>query len=256
MKRILTSRSGREMYGPKWQNMESSTSSENKDDDDALHSASTQTTTAPPLPLTPTPQGISRRRINCLSNSHESMYRATLEGDCVAVEMLLEGDPKLASDEISEEGDRALHVAAAIKHKQIVRKLVEKLSASELALLDGHGYTACCYAALSGTVDIVDLMMRKNSSLATARDWENTTPLYKAAFRGNAKMVSYFLGSAKLEDLSIEEWFDLLLVTIRREMYDVALKISGSNEQLATMRNDEGTALHLLAKQSLFGDSN
>ncbi|KAH6801455.1 hypothetical protein C2S52_001919 [Perilla frutescens var. hirtella] len=177
------------------------------------------------------------------------MYRAILEGDWLAAEMLLEGNPKLGSDEISEDGDRALHVAAYMKHKDFVSKLVEQMSPSDLALLDGNGYTACCYAAISGSLEIVDLILRKNPNLATARDGKNETPLQKAALHGNAKMVSYLLKFTKLDALSKNEWFDLLLVTIRHEMYGVALEISQRNEQVATMRNDEGTALHLLAGQ-------
>lgn len=169
--------------------------------------------------------GISSRGIS-LSNSHDSMYKATLVGDCVAAEMLLERDPKLASDYISELGDRALHVAAAINHKEMVRILVEKMSTSDSALLDGNGYTACCYAAISaGAIDIVDLMIRKNPTLVTARDTENKTPIYKAAFRGNAKIVSYFLKFAQVEDLLMEEWFDLLLVTIRSNMCGMIISL-------------------------------
>ncbi|XP_057797231.1 ankyrin repeat-containing protein At5g02620-like [Salvia miltiorrhiza] len=248
MKRVVRGRSGRERYGPKWQNMESSSS----EDEDVLIIHSPQTNVADNQPKTHLPKEMNKGACASLSHGHETMYRATLEGDCVAAEMLLEGLPSLCIDEITEEGDKALHVAAAMKHKQLVRKLVEIMSPTDLELLDGHGYTACCYAAVSGLVDIADLMIRKNPTLASARDRENKTPLYKAALRGNAKMVSYFLKSAQVEDLSIQEWFDLLLVTIRREMYDVALEILGSKERVATMRNDEGTALHLLARQRFF----
>ncbi|KAH6833662.1 hypothetical protein C2S53_020368 [Perilla frutescens var. hirtella] len=191
-------------------------------------------------------------RSGSLSHRHQSMYRATIEGDWVAAEMLLEGDPKLGSDEISDDGDRALHVAASMKHKDFVLKLVERMTPSELEMLDGNGYTACCYAAISGVVEIAELIIKKHPNFATARDGENKTPLEKAALRGNGKMVSYLLKSTKLEDLSKDEWFDLLLGTIRLEMYGVASEILQRDEGLATMRNEEGTALHLLAGQRFF----
>ncbi|KAH6781328.1 hypothetical protein C2S51_006621 [Perilla frutescens var. frutescens] len=273
MERAVRSNSGREMIG-EWLNkinMETSTSSVNENNGDALQSSfsfsfgpSVETDEigpvsdgAPPPAVTSDEtnvadnEGINRRGIR-LSNRHEAMYRATLAADCVASEMLLGEDPNLGSDVISEDGDRALHVAASMKHKDFVLKLLERVAPSELEMLDGRGYTACCYAAISGSVEIANLMMRKNPTIATARDRENETPLHKAALHGNSKMVSYFLKSTKIERLSKDEWFNLLLVTIRRKMYDVAIEILRRQQVLATMKNDEGTALHLLARQPFF----
>ncbi|KAH6801454.1 hypothetical protein C2S52_001918 [Perilla frutescens var. hirtella] len=281
MKRVVRSKSGKEMYGPKWLNNNINMESENETNTAAVSDAApppavstNETNTAADvedrtskvlelffgfmsLQLPFLYRGLTEctirigitNRSGSLSPRHRSMYRATVEGDWVAGEMLLEGDPKLGSDEISEGRDRALHVAAFMKHKHFVLKLVEKMSPSDLVLLDGNGYTACCYAAISGEVEIADLIIKKHPNVATARDKENKTPLQKAALRGNAKMVSHILKSTKLEALSKDEWFDLLLVTIRLEMYGVALEISQRNEQVATMRNKEGTALHLLAGQ-------
>ncbi|KAH6755641.1 hypothetical protein C2S53_010556 [Perilla frutescens var. hirtella] len=270
------------MYSPKWVEFNDNNSSESQNDHGALHSvaqvsdgAATETNdvvgnqdqtqthevahvseaavtgTNIPGNQDRTPNGINRRG-NRLSNRHEAMYRAALEGDCVAAEMLLGKHPNLGSDVISEEGDRALHVAASMKHKDFVLILLERMTPSELEMVDGRGYTACCYAAMSGSIEIADLMIEENPTLAAARDRENKTPLQKAALRGNTNMVSYLLKSTKIEHLSKDEWFDLLLVTIRRKMYGLTLEILGSDEQLATMRNDEGTALHLLARQRFF----
>ncbi|KAH6801443.1 hypothetical protein C2S52_001907 [Perilla frutescens var. hirtella] len=183
----------------------------------------------------------------------ESMYNAALYGDWTAAEEVLGRDPNLAYDHITEEGDRALHVAAARKHKEFVQKLVKRMSSpSDLELLDGHGCTACCYAAMSGVVEIARVMIEENQNLATVHDENNETPLHKAALRGNKKMVSYFMEhfSKVDQDLSRQEWFDLLLVTIRSGMYDAAIKILLKNGSIATMANEEGTALHLLARRA------
>ncbi|KAH6801480.1 hypothetical protein C2S52_001944 [Perilla frutescens var. hirtella] len=261
MKRVVRSKSGREIYGPKWLISENNMESENENGNaHALDSASVETIEI--VRVSDAETNVvededqtsigTNRRGNRLSNRHEAMYKAILEGDCVAAEMLLEEDPNLGSDVISEEGDRALHVAASMKHKDFVLKLLERMTPSELEMLDGRGYTACCYAAMSGSVGIADLMIKENPTLAAARDRENKTPLQKAALLGHTNMVSYLLKSTKIEHLSKDEWFDLLLVTIRHKMYGVTLEILGSDEQLATMRNDEGTALHLLARQRFF----
>ncbi|KAH6801442.1 hypothetical protein C2S52_001906 [Perilla frutescens var. hirtella] len=191
---------------------------------------------------------------NCLG---ESMYRAALEGNWVAAELLLEQDPNLARDYVTEEGDRALHVATAMKCEEFVQKLVERSSTSmsDLELPDGRGYTACCYAAISGAIEIARVMIEKNPNLITAHDKNNETPLHKAAFQGNKKIVSYFLKCSKVEDLSNKEWFDLLLVTIRGRMYEMAIEILGKNKSIATMANEQGTtALHLLARQAIISN--
>ncbi|XP_042034954.1 uncharacterized protein LOC121781281 [Salvia splendens] len=182
----------------------------------------------------------------------DSMYEAVLEGDWEAIEKLLERAPSLAFVEINERGDRALHLAAAMGNEEIVRELVERISScDDLALLDGRGCTACCYAAISGDVEVADIMLRKNPCLVTARDKNNATPLHKAAFCGNKEMVSYFLKSTKVEDFSNQEWFDILLLLVRTRMYDVGLELLEKNVSLATMRNEEGTVLHALARQDI-----
>lgn len=161
----------------------------------------------------------ARKRVEVVKRDGELMYVAALRGDWVAAEVLLERDPNLGFDYVTEEGDRALHIAAAMKHKNFVEKLVERMSEKELALMDGRGHTACCYAAISGEVEIARLIIRNHPNLVTVRDGENATPLSKAALRGNDGMLSFLLKSTKVEDLSKQEWFDLLLLTIRGQLY-------------------------------------
>lgn len=151
------------------------------------------------------------------------MYEAVLEGDWLAMEKLLERSPSIALDEITQRGDRALHLAASMGRVDILRALVERVSSSDLTLLDGRGYTACCYSALLGDVEIVDLMMKKNANCVTARDKDTATPLHKAALCGNKKMVLYFLESPKVKDFSREEWFDILLLVMQTKMYGMII---------------------------------
>lgn len=154
----------------------------------------------------------------CGSNE-ESMYRAALEGDWLAAEIILDRDQKLAHDYVTEDGDRALQVACAMGHIEFVQKLVQLISPKDLELADGRGYTACCYAAITRGVEIALVLVDKNRDLVTMRDKKNSTPLHKAALRGNAGMVMLFLESTEIDDFSAEEWFDLLLLTIRRKMF-------------------------------------
>ncbi|KAG8368426.1 hypothetical protein BUALT_Bualt15G0044200 [Buddleja alternifolia] len=187
---------------------------------------------------------------------HKEMYIAALKGDWKAADLLLQEDPNLARAKITMNDDGALHVAAASKHTEFVLELVKLMSENDLLLRNKQGRTAFCYAAESGIVEIADVMRMKNPSLVTMRGKDDKTPLYIAAFFGKKNMVIYLREYACEEDLSRDEWFDLLIATIRSRMYgmivfftiNVALAILNMNESLAKMSNEEGTALHHLVQ--------
>ncbi|KAH6822108.1 hypothetical protein C2S53_017719 [Perilla frutescens var. hirtella] len=259
----MNSKSGRKSYGPKWQNAAKSGSDSESEDDD-IHSSPAKSTATAQSP-NQTGQVVSTETAQLCSIEdnenqiqqgdrtrrgldEETMYRAAIEGDWVAAEILLSRNPNLARDYVTDEGERALHVAVAMKHKKFVEKLINIMNEDDLSLLDGRGYTACCYAAVSGVVEIARVMIEKKPNLVTTHDKNNVTPLHKAALCGNMKMVSYLFKSTKIENLSNEEWFDLLLVTIREKMFDVALELVEKNNVLATMAKEERTALHVLAQ--------
>ncbi|XP_057797238.1 uncharacterized protein LOC131013191 isoform X2 [Salvia miltiorrhiza] len=178
------------------------------------------------------------------------MYRAALGGDWAAAEALLKQDRSLASDVLTERGDRALHLAIAMKHKKFVQKLVEWMSPSELELPDMSGDNACCYAAMSGSVQIANLLVAKNGRFLVARNKDNYTPLQYSILGGERKMISFFLEKTGVDRLSQAEWFHLLLKAIASRMYDVALKILEKDGSLATVRSAV-TALHVLARQDI-----
>ncbi|KAH6801469.1 hypothetical protein C2S52_001933 [Perilla frutescens var. hirtella] len=197
---------------------------------------------------TPLAHGLPDSNASCDS---QSMYKAAIEGDWKAAEILLNQDPSLAfRKEITEMGDRALHVAVYKKNTEFVRELIKWVNDPiELELLDGRGYKACCYAARAGIVEVAQLLTDKNEGLGSARNGHDTTPLQLAASYGNTDMILHFLRSAKIGDLYRKEWFDLLLVSVRSKMYDVALKILEKDGRLAVMTGeDDRTALHVLAQ--------
>ncbi|KAL2549256.1 Ankyrin repeat region domain-containing protein [Forsythia ovata] len=97
------------------------------------------------------------------------LYRAALRGDWKAAKTALSLDRTIACIEITERGDRALHIAAAAKQTAFVHNLVEHLNTNDLELVDKHGNTAFCFAAVSGVVEIAKVMYEKNKNLPTIR---------------------------------------------------------------------------------------
>ncbi|XP_020553938.1 ankyrin repeat-containing protein At5g02620-like isoform X1 [Sesamum indicum] len=217
----------------------------------------------------PTSQGKrSERRSLCCA----LMYQAALRGDWQAAALLLETHPNLATEQITQRGDTALHVAAATKRTKFVQELVNHMSANDLLSKNVHGHTAFSYAAASGIVEIAAVMMEKNENLITNSGNNEMKPIYIAALLGNRDMVSYLYQFTRVQDLSIDEWFHLLIATLRNNMHDIALDILNknsdgtSNRSLATRTitsvvkgkngypsttKNEGTALHKLAEQDL-----
>ncbi|KAH6781345.1 hypothetical protein C2S51_006638 [Perilla frutescens var. frutescens] len=272
MRRLIKSKSG-SSYGPKWTNANSGSDSESEDDIHSAPANSAETVESPnhednenqtgqaPVLSTETFQSPNHEDIEnqtgqghitrSVSDEADTMFLAAIHGEWIAAERLLSRNPNLAYDFVTDEGDRALHVAAAMKHKIFVEKLVDRMKEDDLLLLDGQGYTACCYAALSGVVEIARVIIEKKPNLATVHDEKNETPLYKAAQCGNKKMVSYLLKFTKIENLSNDEWFDFLLVTIREKMFDVAMELVEKINVLATMVKEERTALHELAQMNV-----
>ncbi|KAH6801440.1 hypothetical protein C2S52_001904 [Perilla frutescens var. hirtella] len=244
MRKLINSKSGSSNC-PKWSNANPGSDSESEDNEnqtETAHSPNHEDNE------NQTGQGNITRRV---SEEAETMYRAAMEGDWIAAELLLSRNPNLACDFVTDKSDRALHVAAAMKHNKFVEKLVDSMNEDDLLLRDGRGYTACCYAAVSGVVEIARVMIEKNPNLATAHDENNVTPLHKAALYGKNKMVSYLLESTQIENLSNEEWFDLLLVTISERMFDVAIELVDKNNVLAKMIKDQRTALLVLAQMDI-----
>ncbi|KAH6781337.1 hypothetical protein C2S51_006630 [Perilla frutescens var. frutescens] len=184
------------------------------------------------------------------------MYNAVINGDWAPAEKILSRDRSLAFEKLTKTGDRALHLSVCRKNTQFVQQLVNHVvDPSKLELLDGRGYSACCYAAKTDEVDAAEIMMKKNPNLCNIRNKHRTTPLQLAVFYGKKKSAMRFLRSAQVHDLSEEEWVELLLVSIRSKMYGVALEILEKDGSLAVKKgvDQQITALHVLAQLDLSG---
>ncbi|KAH6801475.1 hypothetical protein C2S52_001939 [Perilla frutescens var. hirtella] len=186
------------------------------------------------------------------ANSCRRMFKAVLSSDWAAASMLIKQDPSLAYEKITEGGDRALHLSVAMKHKKFAQKLIELMEPSALEFPDERGYRACCYAAISAEmVEIAHLLVTKNPQVVAARNKEDRIPLQMASINGKYEMILFLFTVTKTEYLSNEEWFALLTNAIATKMYDFALRLVARDGFVAKMRNEEGTALHVLARQEL-----
>ncbi|KAM0023992.1 putative ankyrin repeat-containing domain, PGG domain, ankyrin repeat-containing domain superfamily [Helianthus debilis subsp. tardiflorus] len=82
------------------------------------------------------------------------------------------------------------------QNPKLVRYLVDKMSEADLKLQNSDGNTAFCLAAISGNVDMAEIMLKKNPALSLIYATENTMPLCLAAFHGKHKMVNFLFGQS------------------------------------------------------------
>ncbi|KAM1040653.1 hypothetical protein ACFX15_029399 [Malus domestica] len=184
------------------------------------------------------------------------LYKAAMEGNWETTKGILKINPALLTASITKGWQTVLHVAAGAKNNiQIVAELVEMIDEDDLALQDIKGNTALSFAAAAGTVEIADILIRKNRFLPTIPGGEGMTPLYMAALFGQSEMATYLYPKTykMLDEMGRNVLF---FCCIDHGLYDLAMKLLQDDGTLATVRkSDKETALHVLArKSSEFGD--
>nr|XP_011459318.1 PREDICTED: ankyrin repeat-containing protein At5g02620-like isoform X1 [Fragaria vesca subsp. vesca] len=176
------------------------------------------------------------------------LNKYALKGNWEAAERILKNDPEFLTSSITRGGDTVLHIAAGARHVHFVEKLVEMMDEQDLALEDMEGNTAFSIAAAAGSIEIAQIMMKKNRYLPTIRGGEGMTPLYMAALMGQSVMAD-FLYSATKEMLEEADQQSLFFTCIDNGLYDLATKMLISNKALAKARDvKQETALHILAR--------
>lgn len=121
--------------------------------------------------------------------------------------------------ELTDRGDRPLHVAAAAKQTALVHNLVKHLHECDLELQNKRGDTAFHFAALSGVVEMAEVMYKKNKNLPIIRSSIRMTPLEMAVLHGNREMVKYLYKITPIEVLNAYEYMEILAGIIHIDMY-------------------------------------
>ncbi|KAL2926548.1 Ankyrin repeat-containing protein ITN1 [Bienertia sinuspersici] len=180
------------------------------------------------------------------------LYRAAMKGDWSIISLIMHQSPSWICAKITKGGETVLHIAAAAKHVEVVKKLVKIMCFDSLALTNKIGNTALCFAAVSGVVEIAKVMVEKNKELPNIRGSQGMTPLYMAVLLGHRQMVWYLLEVTDGNQLTDEDHIGLLTSSINTDMFDVALHILSKNHKLAYLRDaKKETALHALARKPL-----
>ncbi|VVA33905.1 PREDICTED: ankyrin [Prunus dulcis] len=177
------------------------------------------------------------------------LHKAALRGDWKTAKSILSKDEKLLTASITKGWETALHIAAGAKHVHFVKELVQMMDAEDLALQDNKQNTALSFAAAAGTVEIAEIMIKKNIFLPTIRGGEGMTPIYMAALLGQSEMAEYLY--PRTHEIFDERDRNALFFTcVDTGLYDLAMEMLRNYTALATVRNGSNeTALHVLARR-------
>ena len=88
-------------------------------------------------------------------------------------------------------GERALHIATITRNVQIVRLLLE--AGANPALADEKGDIPLHEAAVSGCIDVVDMLHSRAPATLNFTGNKGESPLFAACYKGDESMVSKFL---------------------------------------------------------------
>ncbi|KAF8403427.1 hypothetical protein HHK36_011531 [Tetracentron sinense] len=106
---------------------------------------------------------------------------AARKGDWRSARSFFQRDPDAVMAVINIDSQTAIHVATAEGKSQFVKKLLEFMSTEALELRDSSGSTVLHYAAISGNIDLVKSIVRRNPNLPQISNNYGWTPLFYAA---------------------------------------------------------------------------
>lgn len=126
-------------------------------------------------------------------------------------------------------GTTALHVAVSMEQTTFVKNLMRCMDKEDLKNYKEEGNTAFCLAAMTGNVEIAEILLCKNDSLLWIRDQNHMLPIEIASSAGHISMTK-FLFQKTSEDprykLPFPDIVKLFFFTINNNIYSKLMSIS------------------------------
>ncbi|KAK7329334.1 hypothetical protein VNO77_23493 [Canavalia gladiata] len=146
------------------------------------------------------------------------LHKLALEGNWPAANRIINEDRRLKYAALARGWPTVLHVAAGANHVHFVKELLQILDDHHIALQDMRGNTAFCFAAGSGNMDIVRLLLDRNRFFPKIRGGSGRTPVHFAALQGKCEMAWFLYDLTKdiFEDL---DWKLLFFTCINTGNY-------------------------------------
>lgn len=134
---------------------------------------------------------------------------------------------------------------------EIVNKVLEKCGPQVLEEKDDFGWIPLHYAANTGNVEVVELFLKSNSSLAYITDEEGMSALHISSKSGKVGVVETLLKACpdvcELSDNSIRTALHVAVESGREDVVMSLLKTADFDDLMNEQDNEGNTALHLAA---------
>ncbi|CAK9136610.1 unnamed protein product, partial [Ilex paraguariensis] len=168
------------------------------------------------------------------------LHKAAINGDWKTAESYFQRapDPDAIKATITGASETALAVAVrSPTRNHFVKKLVDKMSENDLAMVNDYGSTALHIAASSGNTEAAKLLVEKNTCLLYLQNKYKNLPLHVAAARGKRDMVVYLMKVTREDDdakpFEGESGVRLVQKLIDGGLYDIALNLVKRHSKLA-----------------------
>ncbi|KAK1562576.1 hypothetical protein Q3G72_014322 [Acer saccharum] len=184
-------------------------------------------------------------------NRNTLLREAAQNGKWEEAASLLVDDRSMAVAVITDKYETALHVATGASRISFVTEIIKWMEPEHLEMRDGNQNTAFIIAVIAGNIEIARVMLDKNPKLLEIRDSRGMTPLHMAVFLGINEMATFlYHRRTDCGYLTFEDRTELFFQTIKRDLYDLALKLVKDTSVLVVIRDkNEHTALHVLARK-------
>ncbi|CAK9136898.1 unnamed protein product [Ilex paraguariensis] len=168
------------------------------------------------------------------------LHKAAINGDWKTAESYFQRapDPDAIKATITGASETALAVAVrSPTRNHFVKKLVDKMSENDFAMVNDYGSTALHIAASSGNTEAAKLLVEKNTYLLYLQNKYKNLPLHVAAARGKRDMVVYLMKVTREDDdakpFEGESGVRLVQKLIDGGLYDIALNLVKRHSKLA-----------------------
>ncbi|KAI3836079.1 hypothetical protein MKW98_016383 [Papaver atlanticum] len=182
---------------------------------------------------------------NNVLDEYQTLYDAVCEGNKNQVVQLLMNDVSDAAGKaITCDNETVLHIAVSINNRlenlEIVKELVDRMTAEAMEIKDKYGSTALHVAALYGNKKAAAEIISKNPKLTQIRDEYGRIPLEIAIDHvsdGQKDIVKYLYSKTRDEEPSPffgPDGAELLCSAIESGFYDLALALVERFPELVT----------------------
>ncbi|XP_020519839.1 uncharacterized protein LOC18429609 isoform X2 [Amborella trichopoda] len=161
----------------------------------------------------------------------KKIYAAVVNGDWSYLEDLFVDTMIMEKEEITNNDDTILHVAAQARQTEMMQKLLELTDTENVAMKNKHGNTPLHEAVITGSVGVCRALVGKDRQMLDMRNVLGETPLFLAAKFGNKKvlrslasqMPSLFDPDGDRSALRRDDGHNILHAAIEQESYGTLL---------------------------------